>query len=475
MMLPSLPSGHRRRSLNLPAALLAACVVAGCSMTPDYLRPDTPIPPAFSVQSVSSVPNIDADWWRAFRSHTLTRLITKANIHNNEIGAAVHRIEQARASFKIARSSIFPFLGATGDVAGSNRQDALGNDRSSTAGAALSYDVDLFGRNRAAADSARADVESRLFDREAVKLFVQAEVANNYIALLLARERLRIAKETIANFTDVLRVAEVRFKAGDITALDVARQKSALAAARALRSSSVEEGRNAQNALAVLIGDAAGTISIRGPGLAALRVPKIAAGQPAALLYRRPDIRRAESDLIAANADIGVARAALFPSLELSLDAAISSYNPASLISAGSLLGPIFQGGRLRAGVRLSEARKAELVETYHRTVLVALQEVENALAAVEGAQQRFADLNIALRESRKAHKMSRMRYEVGSIDYQTLLDAQRTLLANEDSLALARFDRLIGTVALIRALGGGWGEQQSADISSYQPAVATD
>ena len=123
----------------------------------------------------------------------------------------------------------------------------------------------------------------------------------------------------------------------------------------------------------------------------------------------------------------------------------------------------------------LSEARKAELVETYHRAVLVALQEVENALAAVEGAQQRFADLTIALRESRKAHKMSRTRYGVGSIDYQTLLDAQRTLLANEDSLALARFDRLIGTVALIRALGGGWGEQQSAAISSYQPAVATD
>ena len=318
-------------------------------------------------------------------------------------------------------------------------------------------------------------MESRLFDREAVKLFVQAEVANNYIALLLARERLRIANETIANFTDVLRVAEIRFKAGDITALDVARQKSALAAARALRSSSVEQGRNAQNALAVLIGDAAGTISIRGPGLAALRVPKIAAGQPAALLYRRPDIRRAESDLIAANADIGVARAALFPSLQLSLDAAISSYNPASLISVGSLLGPIFQGGRLRAGVMLSEARKAELVETYHRAVLVALQEVENALAAVEGAQQRFADLTIALRESRKAHKMSRMRYGVGSIDYQTLLDAQRTLLANEDSLALARFDRLVGTVALIRALGGGWGEQQSAAISSYQPAVPTD
>jgi len=230
-----------------------------------------------------------------------------------------------------------------------------------------------------------------------------------------------------------------------------------------LRAVTVEEVRNAENALAVLLGDAAGTLKVNGTGLGALSIPKITPGQPAALLYRRPDIRRAEADLIAANADIGVARAALFPSLDLNLDAAIATDPLTKTISIGSsLLAPIFQGGRLKAGVKLSEARKAELVEIYRKTVLVALQEVEDALAAIRSARQRFSDLTTALQESRNAYNLSRTQYEAGSIDFQTLLDAQRTLFVDEERLALARFDRLFAAVQLIRALGGGWVEQQA-------------
>ena len=186
-------------------------------------------------------------------------------------------------------------------------------------------------------------------------------------------------------------------------------------------------------------------------------MPRIDTGQPAAILYRRPDIRRTEAQLIAANADIGVARAALFPSLSLDLSAAIARDPVTTTLSAGSsLLAPIFQGGRLRAGVALSEAEKAELVEVYRKAVLVALQEVEDALAAIRSAQQRVAELNIALNEARTAYRLSRERYEAGAIDFQTLLDAQRTLFNSEDSLVFARYDRLIATVELIRALGGG-------------------
>jgi multidrug efflux system outer membrane protein len=451
---------------KLTLALLAACFAASCSLTPEYFRPDTPTPPTFTTKSSASVPNIDPQWWRAFRSRTLNGLVTEANVDNTDIAAAVRRVDQARASYRIARSSLFPFIDATADATITRTEIRGAPDTTRKrlgAAASLAYDFDIFGGNRAATASARADIASRQFDREAVELTIQFEVATTYIALLLARERLRISDETIGNFGDILRITEARFEAGATTTLDVSQQKSALASARALRAVTVEEVRNAENALAVLLGDAAGTLKVNGTGLSALRVPKITPGQPAALLYRRPDIRRAEADLIAANADIGVARAALFPSLDLNLDAAIATDPLTKTISIGSsLLAPIFQGGRLKAGVKLSEARKAELVEIYRKTVLVALQEVEDALAAIRSAQQRFSDLTTALQESRNAYNLSRTQYEAGSIDFQTLLDAQRTLFADEERLALARFDRLFAAVQLIRALGGGWVEQQA-------------
>jgi outer membrane protein, multidrug efflux system len=454
---------------RLVPGILVAVFAASCSLTPDYVRPDTPVPAAFTAKSSASVPNIDPEWWRIFSNRTLNRLIAEANVDNTDTAAAVHRIEQARASYRIARSSLFPFIDAMADAAFTytNARNAPARTETTlSAGASLDYDLDIFGGNRAETQAARADIASRQFDREMIELAIQAEVAATYTALLLARERLRISVNTIRNFEEILRVAEARFEAGATTTLDVSRQKSELASARASRAVLLEDMRNAENALAVLLGDAAGTLKVNGSGLANLSAPKITPGQPVALLYRRPDVRRAEADLIAANADIGVARAALFPSLSLNLDAAVAN-NPVTttLSLSSSLLAPIFQGGRLKAGVRLSEARKAELVEIYRKTFLVALREVEDALAAIRSARQRVFELTIALQEARSAYGFSRTQYEAGTIDFQTLLDAQRTLLNAEDSLALAHFDRLIVAVELIRALGGGWAERDTAAV----------
>jgi NodT family efflux transporter outer membrane factor (OMF) lipoprotein len=452
-------------SLQKPAAcLLIGALAAGCSLTPDYLRPSVPVPPAFTSKSSLGVPNIDPQWWRAYRSRTLNRLVAEANADNTDIAAAISRVEQARANFRIARSALFPAIDVTGETT-ITRTKVEGfpatTQRTSRAAGALDWDLDIFGGNRAATAAARADIASRHFDREVVELTIQSEVALTYIGMLLARERLRIADETIGNFDEVLRIAQARFEAGAATTLDIAQQRSALATARAARAEFVEQVRNGENALAVLVGDAAGTLRVNGTGLAALRVPRVDTGKPAALLYRRPDIRRAEADLIAANADIGVARAALFPSLGLNLDAAIATDPVTTTIALGSnILAPIFQGGRLKAGVRLSEARKAELVEVYRKTVLVGLQEVEDAIAAIRAAQQRVSALTTALGEARSAYRLSRIQYEAGAIDFLTLLDAQRTLFEAEESLALARFDRLTATVELVRALGGGWVEE---------------
>lgn len=453
---------------SFASCLIIATFAAGCSLTPEYVRPDVPVPEKFTARSGVHVPNIDPQWWRAFRNRTLNRLVAEANEDNTDIAAAVRRIEQARANFRIARSALFPAIDATANTAITRTKvEGLRADtrRTSRAATALDWDLDIFGGNRAATAAARADIASRHFDREDIELAIQAEVAQTYVGLLLARERLRIADDTIRNFNDVLRIAEARFEAGAATSLDIAQQRSALATARADRAIFVQQVRNGEDALAVLLGDAAGTLKVNGSGLSAMRVPRVDTGRPAALLYRRPDIRRAEADLIAANADIGVARAALFPSLGLDLQAAVATDPVTTTLSLGSnLLAPIFQGGRLKAGVRLSEARKAELVEVYRKTVLVALQQVEDALAAVRAAQDRVSSLTIALNEARSAYRLSRIQYEAGAIDFLTLLDAQRTLFFAEDALAVARFDRLVAVVDLMQALGGGWVEEPKVE-----------
>ena len=451
---------------TIAVAILTAALTASCSLTPDYFRPEVPVPQTYTARSATIEPTLDPEWWRLFRNRTLTRLITEANIDNTDIGAAIARVYQARASYRIARSSLFPQIDAAGNVALTHTDVKGAPDRTDTTwrlAGALDWDLDIFGGNRAATASALADVAASEFDRGAVELATQSEVATTYIALLLARERLRISADTITNFNDVLKIAEARFKAGAGTQLDVSQQKSALATVRAARALLEEDVQNAENAIAVLVGDPAGTLKLAGGGLSAMRAPTIKPGQPVALLARRPDIRRAEANLIAANADIGVARAALFPNLSLNVDAAISSDPLTKTISIGSaLLAPIFHGGRLKAGVKLSEARKAELVEDYRKTYLVALREVEDALAAVRSARQRVAELGTALEEARNAYRLQRIQYEAGAIDFQTLLDAQRTLFDTDDNLALARFDRLNAAVALIQALGGGWVEEQA-------------
>jgi NodT family efflux transporter outer membrane factor (OMF) lipoprotein len=451
---------------TIAVAILTASFTASCSLTPDYFRPELPVPPAYTARSATSEPAIDPQWWRLFRNRTLTRLITEANVDNTDIAAAITRVRQARANFRIARSALFPQIDSSGNVALTHTEvKGLPDTTRKTwrLDSALDWDLDIFGGNRAATAAARADVAASQFDREAVELATQAEVASTYIAMLLARERLRISADTIGNFIDVLKIAEARFKAGAGSALDVSQQKSALATVRAARALLEEDVQNAENAIAVLIGDPAGTLKLAGGGLSAMRAPTIRPGQPIALLARRPDIRRAEADLIAANADIGVARAALFPNLSLNVDAAISSDPLTKTISIGStLLAPIFHGGRLRAGVKLSEARKAELVEAYRKTYLVALREVEDALAAVRSAQKRVAQLSTAIEEARNAYRLQRIQYEAGAIDFQTLLDAQRTLFDADENLAVARFDRLNAAVDLIRALGGGWVEEQA-------------
>lgn len=434
--------------------LVSLLMLTGCSLAPAYERPTVKSPAAWSAATSGSA--VSATWWTTFGSAELDQLMTQALAENLELKASVARIDQARAGVKSARSGLFPSASAT---AGTSHDDG---DDSWRAGAGISYELDLFGAVRSGVDASRAQLAGSEFSHEALKLVVMGDVAQTYFNLLNARERLQIAGQNLSNAQDTLNIIQARFDAGADSALEVSQQTSTVESAKTSQATQEQNVKTYENAFSVLLGKPPSTVAVATTTLSDLKVPAIDAGVPSSLLERRPDIRKAEADLVAANADIGAARAALYPSVTLGLDwtvAASSWGNPATtaLALASSLAAPIFQGGRLEAGVEQATARQTELIETYRQVVLVAFREVEDALAAVKAAQSRETSLYNVLQSAQEAYDLSQSRYRAGTIDFQTLLNTQNSLYSARDSFLQARNDRLQASVTLYKALGGGW------------------
>lgn len=451
---------------------VAAVLLAGCSFMPDFARPAVDAPAQFS-RGADTAPDVIArDWWRNFGSAELNDLMGRALANNLDLRAAVQRVEQARASARIAGAALLPSANASGGISRDRVNPVTGATSTDTrinAGAGVAYEIDLFGRNRAAVQGAQANLTGSEFDREALNLVVMGDVARTYFDLLNARERLKIADDNLKNARDLMRIVEARLEAGAASRLEVAQQRSALSSTEATRASVEQSIKIAENALAVLLGAAPQTLSVSGQTLAGLDVPAIAPGQPSTLLDRRPDIRAAEQNLVAADADIAVARAAFFPTVTLGLDASIATAgfgDPASTAVGilASLATPLFSGGRLEGGVQLATARQAELAENYRQAVLVSFREVEDALAAVKAAEERERALAVSAREAQSAYQLSRELYDAGAVDFQTLLDSQRVELSAKDAYSQSRNERLAAAVDLYLALGGGWQENMAAD-----------
>lgn len=455
-----------KKKTAILALLLATSFLTACAQTPDYARPAVETPAAFAGQDAGlSETAIDPSWWTNFGSPELNELMDQALAGNTDLRAGVHRIEQARAALKIARADLYPSIGAS---AGAGRSFSRGGDTpdradsSVSAGVDVSYELDLFGRVRANTQASRASLAATEFDQEALRLIVMGDVAGGYFTLVNLRERLAIADENLANAREVQRIVKARFDAGSVSQLDLSQQNVQVATREASRASLAAQATQAQNALAVLTGRAPEGFNAQGQKLKNINVPKIVAGQPSSLLERRPDIRASESALIAANADIGVARAAMFPSITLGSGiglAAAGFGNPATtaIDLLANVAAPLFQGGRLKAGVELATARQKELAENYRSVVLTSFREVEDAMAALKAAHLRESALSTALSEARKAYSLSRQQYEAGAIDFQSVLTTQDALLSAQDSYAQTRLEALLASIDLYKALGGGW------------------
>lgn len=443
------------------AMLLLSSALTACSLVPDYERPQIATPSSFEgPQGQAGAISVAADWWTSFNDLELQQLMGEALSNNLDIVAALARIDQAQGALRSTNSSLLPQVDASG---GASRSDS--SDRGTTKGAdgslSISYAVDLWGLYRAQSEASAADLRASTYDHEATVLLIQSSVATTYFSVLNLNDRLNIAKESLAAARETLKLVEARYDHGAISALDLAQQRSAVASIEA-GIPTLEDQLNAnRHALAILLGRPPEGFTVATTTAAGVTLPVIATGQPSALLERRPDIRRAEAQLQAANADIGAARAAFFPSLDLSASktvdwlAGAGTTNGSSI--AASLLAPIFSGGQLEGNLEVSKARKAELAASYQKAVLTSFGEVEDALSSADANARREAALAVASAESRKAYDLAQASYKAGASDFTSVLDAQRSWLSARDSQAQARLAQYTAAVNLFIALGGGW------------------
>jgi len=473
------------------SVLLALALLGGCTVGPEY-RGASPsalkVPAQFRSAAVVPAAAVDlARWWTGFGDPVLTGLVERSLAQNLDVDAAGARLRQARASVATARSAQLPTLGASASVGRS-----IGNSGRSifdpTTGTTLStggdttvyragfdaaYEVDLFGGIRRSVEAARADEGAALANLQSAQQTVASEVGLNYVAARLAQRRLRIARDNLASQDETVQIVGWRVQAGLVSSLDLEQARQLRAQTAATIPALENNYANAANRIAVLLGEAPGAVdAVLAPDRAIPLAPA-ANDIPAAVIQRRPDVAAAERSLAAETARIGVQQAELYPALRLTGSFAGSDTNVGDVVSRaiGNVLGavsaPIFQGGRLRAAVEGQRASTDAALANYRQVVLTALEEVENALSALSTSERREREILVAETASRNAVLYARSQYRAGLIDFQTLLDSERSLLSSQDSRATARADRATATVQLYKALGGGW---QSAPL----PASAT-
>ena len=449
----------------------ALLTLAGCSVGPAYQRPDIVLPARWrdAPDPQTSAVWPDSDWWHGFGSATLDDLIEQAQRCNDDLAVAIARIREADAQVRIAGAALLPSLDFS---AGATRQHARLTGQSRTTSfdtfnsdLFASYELDFWGKNRATLAAARATALASRYDKETVALTVVSSVASTYFQALEFRDRLEVARSNLANGEQILQGFKLELDAGTATGLDVAQQETAVALLRATIPPLEQQFRQTVNALAVLVGKTPDTIDVDTRTLTSLSSPPIIEGLPSQLLSRRPDIAESEQQLISANANITVARAALFPNIQLTASGGYASPALAALISpagriwalSGGLTQPIFHGGALRGQVQFTNARYSELLSAYHKTVISALSNVESALVAAQQTTQQQLRQQEAVDRARRAFQFAKTQMSAGTANILAVLNTENALFSAQDELVQVQYLHLQSLVNLFTALGGGW------------------
>ncbi len=481
---------------RLLMALTAGAVLAGCAVGPTYRRPSvatpalwkssTPSAPARWKEAAPQDTRTRGAWWEAFEDKGLDVLAVQAVHANQTLEAALARVEQARAAARISRAALAPTVEANPSYTKFRRSlSSIGSSGRSIESETvdvpfdLSYEVDLWGKVRRAFQEARADAQASAAAYETALLTLSGEVARNYFLLRALDAETDVLRQTVQLRQEALELVRQRFEAGIVGELDVARVRTELASAEADAVDVNRRRAELENALAVLIGKPAPEF-VLAPSPLVEDPPAIPPGLPSAMLERRPDVAEAERAMAAANARIGVAQAAAFPVVRLTGSGGFESAEVDSLFewdsrvwSLGpSVSVPLFAGGRNVANVQSARAAYDEAVADYRQRVLVAFQEVEDALANLRLLAEQADAQSRVLAAARDAAAISMARYRQGLISFLDVVDSERARLEAERGAAQLRGRRMASTVLLIKALGGGWDEPRAADAAAEGPAA---
>jgi multidrug efflux system outer membrane protein len=448
----------------------ALLLLGACSVGPAYKRPDIPPPAAWREAPPNDHEGIwpSAGWWHGFGSQTLDELIAEAERSNDDLAAAIARVQEADAQVRIAGAALLPTVDLGADASRQRAQvTGMGPETFNTFNPVLSasYELDFWGKNRAARASAVASALASHYDKETVALTVISSVASTYFQALEFRDRLGVARDNLANGEKILHGLQLEQTAGIATGLDVAQQETAVALLYAAIPPLQQQFRQTVAALAVLIGKTPESIDVDTGTLNALTSPPVLDGLPSSLLARRPDVAESEQQLIAANADITVARAALFPSIELTASGGYASSALASLINpvnrvwdiGAGLTQPIFHGGALRGQVAFNNARYQELLSVYHKAVISAFSNVDSALVEAQQTQEQQTRQQEAVKQARRAFQFAQTQMSAGTVNILTVLNTENALFSAQDELVQIQFLHLQSLVDLYTALGGGW------------------
>ncbi|WP_431095778.1 efflux transporter outer membrane subunit [Polaromonas aquatica] len=480
-------------------AVSAAALLAGCSMIPKYERPAAPIAdqwPAtsgFTTASAQAQPAganapavaaADIEWQAFFSDPKLRQLIEAALRNNRDLRIAVLNIEQARAQYGIRRADQFPTINA--GITGSRQPNPNGNGSITstyTAGLLMpSYELDFFGRVASLKEAALAQYLATEEGRKTAQISLIASVANTYLSLLADEELLTITQQTLATREESFKLSKLRFDNGVASELDFRQAESLTEAARASLAQLVRQRALDQNALTLLIGQPlTGDLAVAlpvGKGLSdAPLMVDVPAGLPSDLLTRRPDIRQAEQQLLAANADIGAARAAFFPRISLTASAGSASSHLSGLFKSGSygwtlapqLILPLFDAGRNRASLDSANAGRDIAIAQYEKSIQTAFREVADALAGRDTLGEQLRAQQAQANAEATRFKLADLRYQNGVASYLDQLDAQRSLFAARQAVVQTRLAQLQSQVTLYKTLGGGWKEAPPEEALSLK------
>jgi outer membrane protein, multidrug efflux system len=475
-MRPRLPSGSFCPALSVAcAALLSACANFAPPSRPAL--PDSVVPSTWRDSTTTPVRENAtslAVWWQRFNDPTLTALVTQALQANTSVMSAQAALRRARAQVDVQQAGLGPRLDAS---ASAQRSQSGNNDAGNRfqAGFDASWEPDVFGGNRSAVRASEADAQASAAGLADVQVSLAAEVASSYINLRGLQARLAIARSNLSTQTETLQITQWRAQAGLVSSLDVEQAVSATEQTRAQIPALQTSVEQALNALAVLTGQAPGTLEamLESPAPIPAAPPDLALAFPADTLRQRPDVRASELRADAALARVSVADAARYPSFQLSGSLGLSALTLGTLTNGTSVLksllagvsAPLLDGGARKAQVRVQEASLEQARADHRAAVLAALQDVEDALVALRGDRERLARLQASSAAAANAELLARQRYSSGLIDFTTVLGTQRSLLSAQDSVASAQASLVTDHVRLYKALGGGWAPDADSSL----------